>query len=56
MLGEDDDDRRLLQAIHAHCADQSLRPWPPTAEAQARRRAYAKVARAARELLEELDA
>jgi hypothetical protein len=49
----DPDDRTLLQAIRAYCAAQASRPWPLTAEAQARRRAYADVARAAGDLLAE---
>jgi hypothetical protein len=58
MLGEHDDDREMLQAIHAHCAAQCRagEAIMPTAEQRARRRAYEKVARAARELLEEMDA
>jgi hypothetical protein len=46
-------DRAMLQAIRAYCAAQASRPWPRTAEAQARRRAYGKVARAASALLAE---
>jgi hypothetical protein len=55
-----DDDRRMLQGIIAHCSgrlDESTRPaggrFPP--EAAARTRAYARVMRAARELLEEME-
>jgi hypothetical protein len=60
-MPEEDDDRRLLQAIHAHCAAQCLAAERgggimPTAEQRARQRAYGKVARAASELLAELDA
>ena len=58
--GMDDDDRQMLRGIIAHCSgrlDESTRPaggrFPP--EPEARARAYARVMRAARELLEEME-
>jgi hypothetical protein len=59
MPGEDDD-RPMLQAIRDYCsahaaAERGGEGAAPTPEAQARRRAYARVARAAGELLEEME-
>jgi hypothetical protein len=57
-MPDEHDDRQLLRAILDHCTarGQALPGPMPTPEAQARRRVYEKVARAARELLEEMDA
>jgi hypothetical protein len=41
----------MLRAIRAYCLAQAARPRPQTPEAQARRRACEKAARAASELL-----
>jgi hypothetical protein len=54
----EDDDRQLLRDIRAYCLSRyhALRGPRLEPEAQTRRRAYAAVARAAREELEEMDA
>ena len=62
MTGRDpDDDRRTLRAILDHCATRCQAAGRPgedpalTAATQARKWAYARVARAAGELLEEME-
>ena len=59
MTATPDDDRLMLQAIHDYClakcqAAEQAGNATATAEHYARKRAYAAVARATRELLDEL--
>jgi hypothetical protein len=51
-----DDDRQMLGDIRDYCLSRcpAMPDAPPQREARARQRAYAAVARAARELLEEM--
>ena len=54
-----EDDRQMLQGILGYClARRQALPtaWPMAPEDRARKRAYEMVARAACELLEEMDA
>lgn len=50
-----DDDARLLRGIIAHCGSKLEDAACGRSPADARHRAYARVMRAARELLEELE-